>query len=1035
MASAALDIIGEDGPVPHNGERRSSTHMPVLSSDESKEDIEQLLVEVQAKSRYFRGFVDEVPKLAEMLSVVSFDEGETILQRGEEGTWVGLVLSGELSVIIEGKAVATVNPGDFLGEMILWYGGVRQSTVLASSSGVIATMLTSEARAICLEDPQLSMKLFHAIGQQSVAGFLAYSIGGRVSRQVCATSLRKVPLKDAREQWEGCLTKMRTRGFDVGEQAEEYLMSQMQVHAFGEGDTLVRPGDKLDLVLLLVEGAVKVNTPHATQYAAPDMLGEFAFWQEATQAERRLEVVGTEPGLVAVISIERLHEAMQAMPSLLFATMQLLGKAAMQHARDPEKGAEATVQVARANTTRQVSVAPTAGGAGAPAGGEPSDAMEVFYRKRLEKQKKEEEALKSAAAKADREKERMLKKQHSMKNDALRLEREVRQLSTEVTRLRDHERGMPALRVQLTKLSADNEALALLAKGQATQLQQTSREYFEETITRKSEEVELAKFKLANAEARLAQSDAAGAAEREKAAAQSSELERRDAALKAEAERREKAQAQAQELQRGLAEQRAAAEGAAAEVARLSEALASADEDNATLRQEIGHLSGEATKSKQKVDSMRKAALVATNPSSARSSASLHSGRHDEGGGGRSSGGETSPGRREAGDGSAGRRERRLSEAGHPIERSLVKSAGRLACENGELRKEVLTLEAAKLALAETNVRLGAQCEAQAAQLFFPLQSARALLEPTAQRVENLDAELSRRHAHDAAQARRIEALEQEVGFGAKLRVTLARLALTGHEHLTAVQLAMRTLGAEAHRGASFWPQLERQVGGIATAAAEAQETLRTEALPLTRSEGGGLRALGAQLRLLAAEGGGGGGGGASPRGGALPARSPRELADARQQPPVPLPPPPPAPPPPRATYEPPTNLAAPSAGLGASPRKKLPVAEAPIWISGGHAASPQPPGRHTRRLASLHALGDSVPPEPRVEIMSMGDDGLNSTAFDVAKLLGVRLVGDPTAASPGASSTISPWESGGSPLPLHFKRSPASPRAKRFGL
>ena len=114
-------------------------HVPVLSSDESKEDIEQLLVEVQAKSRYFRGFVDEVPKLAEMLSVVSFDEGETILQRGEEGTWVGLVLSGELSVIIEGKAVATVNPGDFLGEMILWYGGVRQSTVMASSSGVIAT--------------------------------------------------------------------------------------------------------------------------------------------------------------------------------------------------------------------------------------------------------------------------------------------------------------------------------------------------------------------------------------------------------------------------------------------------------------------------------------------------------------------------------------------------------------------------------------------------------------------------------------------------------------------------------------------------------------------------------------------------------------------------------------------------------------------------------------------------------------------------------------------------------------------------------
>ena len=1011
MASAARDIMSDRSPshTPRALRRASvasmmscaSSHVPMLSSDEDKEDVEQLLVEVQAKSRYFRGFVDEVPMLAEMLSVVSFDEGETILQRGEEGTWVGLVLSGELEVIIEGKAVATVNPGDFLGEMILWYGGVRQSTVMASSSGVIATMLISELKLICLEDPQLSMKLFHAIGRQSVTGFLAYTIGGRVSRQVCALSLRRVPLKDAREPWKRCLTKMRSRGFEVDEQAEEYLMNQMQVHAFGEGDALVRPGDKLDHVLLLVEGAVKVNTPHATQYVAPDMLGEFAFWQEKTQRERQLEVVGSEPGLVAVISIERLQETMQAMPSLLFAMMQLLGKAAMQHARDPDKGDQSMRSAPRANNRRQT-VAPAR--AGAAAGGGPADAMEVFYRKRLEKQQKEEEALKSAAVKADQEKERMLKKQHAMKNDSLRLERELRQLSTEVVRLRDLERDMPAMRIQLAKLTTDNEALALLAKGQAAQLQQTSREYFEEAITRKSEEVELAKFKRTQAEAKLAQSEAACAAEREKAAAAASEVEQRDAALVAEVERREKAQAQVHELQLGLAEQRAAAEGAAAEVARLSEALASADEDNANLRQEIGHLSGEATKSKQKVASMRKAALVATGTTNA-SSASLHSERQDDGGGG---GG--SPGR--------------LRGGGENV-------AGRLARENGELRKELMALEAAKLALAETNARLGAQCEAQAAQLQSAeaaLQSTRALLEPTAQRTAKLDAQLSRRHAHDAAQSRRIEALEREVAFGAKLRATLARLALTGHEHLTAVQLAMRTLGAEAHRGASFWPQLEKQVSGIAAAAAEAQETLRTDALPLTRGEDGGLRALGARLRLLADEGGGGaGGGGAIPRGGALPARSPREPTDARGQPPVPPPPPPPppAPPPPRAPFEPPTDLAAPPAGPRASPRKKLPVAEAPIWMSGGRAG-PQPPDRHTRRLASLHALADGAPPEARVEIVSMGDDHKN-TAFDVAKLLGVHLVGDPAA-----SSTISPWESGGSPLPLHFKRSPASPR-KRF--
>ena len=141
--------------------------------------------------------------LAECLSISRIEPGETIVQdrrraaasvarrvprapaetrarrspppqEGEQGTWIGILLRGGLEVIIGGKPVFHVDPGNFVGEMILWAGGVRQvshtppppcsyapawltgrvpgvfvaqASVRASGEGVIATILVSELQA------------------------------------------------------------------------------------------------------------------------------------------------------------------------------------------------------------------------------------------------------------------------------------------------------------------------------------------------------------------------------------------------------------------------------------------------------------------------------------------------------------------------------------------------------------------------------------------------------------------------------------------------------------------------------------------------------------------------------------------------------------------------------------------------------------------------------------------------------------------------------------------------------------------------
>ena len=47
-------------------------------------------------------------------------------------------------MIVNGNPVHRIKPGEIIGEMIVWFGGVRQATLKASTSGVIATLLMGE---------------------------------------------------------------------------------------------------------------------------------------------------------------------------------------------------------------------------------------------------------------------------------------------------------------------------------------------------------------------------------------------------------------------------------------------------------------------------------------------------------------------------------------------------------------------------------------------------------------------------------------------------------------------------------------------------------------------------------------------------------------------------------------------------------------------------------------------------------------------------------------------------------------------------
>ena len=69
--------------------------------------------------------------LASRLVPVKFDAGTEIVRQGDPGYRFYLVGEGELDVLVDGKAVASLGPGEYFGEIALLRDIARTATVVA----------------------------------------------------------------------------------------------------------------------------------------------------------------------------------------------------------------------------------------------------------------------------------------------------------------------------------------------------------------------------------------------------------------------------------------------------------------------------------------------------------------------------------------------------------------------------------------------------------------------------------------------------------------------------------------------------------------------------------------------------------------------------------------------------------------------------------------------------------------------------------------------------------------------------------------
>ena len=116
---------------------------------------------------FFAGWTsDELSHVDRVADYVDYQPLEHLIKQGTTGYEFIVILSGEVDVIIDGHVVATLGPGDHVGEMALLDGSPRNASVVAKTPVKALLVGSREFRALVDQVPSLDRKLLISLTQR-----------------------------------------------------------------------------------------------------------------------------------------------------------------------------------------------------------------------------------------------------------------------------------------------------------------------------------------------------------------------------------------------------------------------------------------------------------------------------------------------------------------------------------------------------------------------------------------------------------------------------------------------------------------------------------------------------------------------------------------------------------------------------------------------------------------------------------------------------------------------------------------------------
>ena len=105
-------------------------------------------------------------RLAELMEEVSYPEGMPIVEEGEDGDSLYLVVEGEAKVMRGRRSIHRMLPGDVFGEISLLDGGPRTATVVAATPLRLLEIRRGPFRKMLRREPGITVKLLAALAKR-----------------------------------------------------------------------------------------------------------------------------------------------------------------------------------------------------------------------------------------------------------------------------------------------------------------------------------------------------------------------------------------------------------------------------------------------------------------------------------------------------------------------------------------------------------------------------------------------------------------------------------------------------------------------------------------------------------------------------------------------------------------------------------------------------------------------------------------------------------------------------------------------------
>jgi hypothetical protein len=149
------------------GAEAAEGHADSATNRYNEGEAVEALRNYQGCSTAFRGFdVIQLSRLVGYFTFHSLSAGELVLVKGECATFIGLLLWGEIDIMLsEGSLGHTLLQGSIIGESHLFTGGDRAADAKAAARGcVVATISFAEMTRLRTELPMLGLKLSQVFG-------------------------------------------------------------------------------------------------------------------------------------------------------------------------------------------------------------------------------------------------------------------------------------------------------------------------------------------------------------------------------------------------------------------------------------------------------------------------------------------------------------------------------------------------------------------------------------------------------------------------------------------------------------------------------------------------------------------------------------------------------------------------------------------------------------------------------------------------------------------------------------------------------